>query len=931
MLRVLGEVDACVGGTVLDLGYPKQRCVLAALVVDRGRAVPIDLLVDRVWGSSAPPRGRETVHSYISRLRRVLGVLGGAGIARRAGGYALETDSTAVDLYLFDDLRAKARTSTTDKHAVARLTEALALWRGPALAGLPGEWADAERERLGREHLATRLDLLETRLRLGEGRQLVTELATLADEHPYDEQIARQYMTALHRAGRTADALDHFRRIRGQLASELGVDPAAPLRELHQRLLGTNQPVAGPPVVPRQLPAAIRDFTGRDEHLAELDALLPSHDQAAGHAVVISALDGSAGIGKTTLAVHWAHRVQHRFPDGTLHTNLRGYGPGRPASPDEALDDFLVALGVPAAAVPAGTTARTGLLRTLLSGRRVLIVLDNANSAEQVRPLLPGTPGSMVLVTSRDSLTGLVVTDAAHRLTLDVLTSAEALRLVTGIVGRERATAEAGALRELVRLCARLPLALRIAAARVAAQQHVSITDVVAELAGDNRSRLDVLAWGDDPYAAVRTVLDWSYERLPARQALLFRRLGLHPGPDVSLPAAAALLGLPVRETRDLLTALVHANLIASVARDRFHDLLRAYAAEHAHDLDHEDDRRQALDALLTWYAHTAHNADRLLYPASTRLVSRPPEPRCPHPLADRNHAWAWFTAERANLIAALHHAADAELDEHALGLVDAFGFLVLMGGWDERITTADAALVSARRAGDHAHEANVLLARGEALVHLNRPDAEADLTRAAELARETGHTPVRIAALNDLGRLMLGQGRHADARRFLDTALTLSRGVDTGRWEAIVNGMLAKVHTDAGDHGKAIEHGQRSARLRHRIGDSDGEACALTSLAKAWQGLGEHDRAIAHCRQAIALGRASLGSQDETLAPPLAVLAGSLHHLGRVGEALECWREAAAIYAERGLDADAAAIREHLLTTVPALPPDQRAMTVYP
>jgi DNA-binding SARP family transcriptional activator/tetratricopeptide (TPR) repeat protein len=916
VLRVLGEPAASADGVPVDLGHAKQRCVLAALVVENGRVVPIDLLVERVWGPVAPRRGRETVHSYISRLRRALAAVDGVTVVRRSGGYALAADTTppAVDLYLFRELRAQASADTDAARVAARLTEALALWRGPALTDLPGEWADAARAGLERERLAARLELAEARLRLGEGPRVVVELAALAAEHPYDEQIARQYMTALHQTGRTADALEHYREVRARLVEDLGTDPAAPLEHLHRQLLAPgppHPPAAAAAPVPRQLPPAIRDFTGRADHLAELDALLPPEtgpDDA--HAVVISALDGSGGIGKTTLAVHWAHRVRKRFPDGTLHTNLRGYGPGRPASPEEVLDEFLVALGVPAAAMPVGAGARAGLFRTLLAGRRVLVVLDNANSAEQVRPLLPGSPGCMVLVTSRDSLTGLVVTEAAHRLTVDLLSAQEARHLVVSIIGPARAEAEPAAVEELITRCARLPLALRIAAGRVAADRGTPVAALVAELA-DEGSRLDALSWGDDPRAAVRTVLAWSYERLPAPQAFLFRRLGLHPGPDVSAPAAAALAGLPPQETRLLLDSLAAAHLIERVEGDRyrFHDLLRAYAAEQAREHDEPADRHRAVDALLAWYCHTAHAADRQLYPANTRLVTDVPEPAHPHPVADRDQAWDWFTAERANLVAALRQAVAEGLDAHAVRLVDAFGFLILMGGWEERIETADAGLVAARRAGERVHEANVLLSRGEALGHLRRPEAEADLVRAVDLARDVGNTHIRIAGLNDLGQLLRRQGRHAEALRHLEAALVLSRGFDTGRWEAVVAGIIGAVHADLGDHRQVIEHAERSTLLRRRLGDGDGEACALAVLARGHQGIGDHETAITHCRRAVSLGRESLGSQDETLAGPLAILATSLLHLGRAAEAIACWQEAAAIYADRGLAADAAAI----------------------
>ncbi|MEU0536210.1 AfsR/SARP family transcriptional regulator [Amycolatopsis tolypomycina] len=619
MLRLLGEVGACVDGVRVDLGHPKQLCVLAALGVERGRVVPVERLVERVWGRTAPRRGLETVYSYLSRLRRALDPIEGVAIVRRPGGYALTADTApaVVDLYRFQDLRAQAGADTDDERVAARLSEALALWGGRPLTGPAGEWVDAERERLENERLVAQLELTETRLRLGQGSRLVAELADLAVAHPYDEQIARHYMAALHQAGRTSDALAHYREIRARLAEELGIDPAAPLEHLHRQILAADPSAAATasaPPVPRQLPPAIRDFTGRAGHLAALDALLPPTGRNGGPAVVIAALDGPGGIGKTALAVHWAHRVRHRFPDGTLYADLRGYGPGRPASTDDVLDGFLAALGVPA---PAGSGAREGLFRSLLAGRRMLLVLDDAGSEEQVRPLLPGTPGCMVLTTSRDLLTGLVVTEAAHRLTVGPLTPPEALRLVTGIIGAARAAAERDAVAELIARCARWPLALRIAAGRAAAHEHATVDGIVAELA-DDRSRLDALSWGRDPRAAVRTVLGGSYDRLPPRQRLLFRRLGLHPGSDVSPPTAAALVGFSPRETHVLLHSLADAHLIEPVAggRYRFHDLLRAYAAEQAREHDDPGHRRPAVGA------PCSNAADRRPRPAGTRLAA---------------------------------------------------------------------------------------------------------------------------------------------------------------------------------------------------------------------------------------------------------------------------------------------------------------------
>ncbi|MYV56880.1 BTAD domain-containing putative transcriptional regulator [Streptomyces sp. SID3212] len=933
--RVLGALEVWAGQDRLPVPGARRQRVLAALLLAPNAVVPLSRLAEMTWDDEPPATAVKQLRNSVSALRERLGDTGQRLIRTEEPGYLIRVGQEDLDSLRFAAGVAESRRHASEgrlERAVGVIRTALDLWRGTALDGLGTAALTRSAVRLDEQRLSA-LELSVTwRMELGEHREVADDLADLVHDHPLREGLHAQLMTALDHCGRRADALHVFHRLRTRLAEELGVGPGPDVARLHEQILrgeprrprgsGTRAvrtvPAPRPsrdvaPTVPRQLPQTIRDFTGRADHLAALDALLPP---ANGQAVVISALDGSGGVGKTTLAVHWAHRVQDRFPDGTLHTNLRGYGPGKPASPDETLDDFLVALGVHPAAVPTGTGARSGLFRTLAAGRRMLIVLDNANSAEQVRPLLPGAPGCMVLVTSRDSLTGLVVTEAAHRLTLDVLSPAEALNLVVGIIGPARARAEPAAVENLVRLCARLPLALRIAAGRAAAYEHASVADIVTELAHDN-SRLDALSWGKDPYAAVRNVLDWSYEQLTPRQANLFRRLGLHPGPDLSTPAAAALAHLAPDEARHLLNALADAHLIEPVTHDRyrFHDLLRAYADELAGRHDSENERRHALDAMLTWYSHTAHTADRRLYPTCTRLVTNPAKPAHPHPMPDRDHAWAWFTAERDNLVAALHHAVDRTMDRYALHLVDALGFLVLMGSWEERVDTATAALLAARRSGRAEHEANALLARGEALAHLQHPDAQADLTRASTLARDVGNVHLQIAARTELGQLLRRQTRFHEALHHFDEVCALSRGFDTGRWEAVAEGNLATLHADLGNHHQAVDHGTRSATLRHQLGDTDGEACAHAAIAKGWQGIGDHDMAIIHCRRAVALGRASLGSQDETLAWPLAVLATSLLHLGRVNDAVDCWQEAAAIYTDRGLDADAATMHHHIRT----------------
>ncbi|MBT2895934.1 BTAD domain-containing putative transcriptional regulator [Streptomyces sp. McG3] len=931
--RVLGALEVWTGQERMPIPGARRQRVLAALLLAPNSVVPLPRLTEMTWDDEPPATAVKQLRNSVSALRERLGDTEQRLIRTEDPGYLIRIGEQDLDSLRFAAGVADSRRHAAQgrlERAVGGIRTALNLWRGTALDGLGTAALTRSAARLDEQRLSALELSAGWRLELGEHQEAADDLADLVHDHPLREGLHAQLMTALDRCGRRADALHVFHRLRAHLAEELGVGPGPDVQRLHEQILrGEPRPrpdnrarpvgvVPAPrrswnvaPPVPRQLPQTIRDFTGRADHLAALDTLLPP---TGGQAVVISALDGSGGVGKTTFAVHWAHRVQNRFPDGTLHTNLRGYGPGKPASPDEVLDDFLVALGVHPAAVPAGTGARSGLFRSLAAGRRMLIVLDNADSAEQVRPLLPGAPGCMVLVTSRDSLTGLVVTEAAHRLTLDVLSPAEALSLVVGIIGPTRAQAEPASVENLIRLCARLPLALRIAAGRAAAYEHASVADIAAELAHED-SRLNALSWGQDPYAAVRNVLDWSYEQLTPPQANLFRHLGLHPGPDISTPAAAALAHLPPRETRQLLNALADAHLIEPVTHDRyrFHDLLRAYANELAGEHDTENERRKALDALLTWYSHTAHTADRQLYPTCTRVVTDPAEPAHPHPVADRDHAWAWFTAERANLVAALHHAVDHTMDRHALHLIDALGFLQLMGGWEERIDTATAGLHAAQRSGHTEHEANALLARGEALAHLQHPDAEPDLTRACALAQDAGNIHIQIAARTELGRLLRRQTRFPEALNHFEEVRVLSRGFDTGRWEAVAEGNLAELHADLGNHRQAIDHGTHSATLRHRLGDTDGEACALATIARGWQGIGDHDTAIVHCRRAIALGRASLGSHDETLAWPLAVLATSLLHLGRVNEAIGRWQEAASIYTDRGLDADAATMHHHI------------------
>jgi tetratricopeptide (TPR) repeat protein len=669
-----------------------------------------------------------------------------------------------------------------------------------------------------------------------------------------------------------------------------------------------------PHVVPRQLPTAVRDFTGRADDMAALDALLPGDGDSPG-VVAISAVDGTAGIGKTALAVYWAHRVQHRFPDGTLYADLRGYGPGAPATPAELLDGFLRALGAPAERMPVGTADQAGLYRSLLAGRRVLVVLDNASGADQVHPLLPGTAGCMVLVTSRNRLAGLVVTDAAHQLSLDLFTSQESLQLVEGIIGPGRAAAEPGAVAELIWLCARLPLALRIAAARATAYSHVTVADIVAELA-DDRYRLDALSRDGDENAAIRTVFDWSYQRLTAAQARLFRLLGLHPGPDLSVHAAAAISGLELREARRLLEALTAAHLIEPTVagRYRFHDLLRAYAADQAGRYDSNNVRNHARESLLTWYAHTARACDKLVFPAHPQLPLRLVGTPRPAVIPGRLQALEWLIAEQATLFAALRQATVHDLYDHVVHTAESLRFLSMQGSWDKQIDASSTGLFAAQRSENRTAETFFRIWRSEVYVDTQQwDDALAEGNRALALARDLGDSFQQAWVLNNLGLLRCEQELFEDALEYLREAVLLGRGAGSVRLEAVVEGNIGRASAGLGRYRQALEHGERSLAMRRHIGDLSGEAYALCMVAQARQGLDQHEQAITLCQHAIAIGHE--GIDRSVLAESLNTLAESLYHTGNIADAITCWRDAAALFDDHGEFDRATGIRSHLNT----------------
>ncbi|GAA4607803.1 DNA-binding SARP family transcriptional activator/tetratricopeptide (TPR) repeat protein [Actinoplanes octamycinicus] len=837
---VLGVVEAWIGGRSVELGHARQRCVLGVLLVEAGRPVTVDQLIDRVWGGSAPQRAAGALYSYLSRLRGAIAGADGVEVRREPGGYLLTVDPHAVDLHEFRDLSALARAAESDRAAADLFGRALELWRGEPFAGLDTPWLGATRRTLLGERFAAELDRNDVLLRLGRHAELLPALSAAIAEHPLDERLAGQAMLTLYRCGRQADADEQYRRIRRALADELGSDPGAALRRLHEQILaadpaldaavaepgGVVAAAAGTTPVPMQLPADVRAFTGRTEEIAALDRLLVAPGGAE-PPLTVALLSGTAGVGKSALAVRWAQRVRDAFPDGQLYVNLRGYDTEQPVAVADALAGFLTALGVRGPEIPPGTDERAARYRSELTGRRMLVLLDNASSVEQVRPLLPGTGSCLVLVTSRDSLPGMVAVHGAERVNLDLLPLPDALGLLRKLIGA-RVDAEPAAARALAAACARLPLALRIAAELAAERADVPLAELVAEL-GDHRVRLDLLDAGGDPRAEVRAVFSWSYQNLPEAAARVFRLLGLHPGETAHVDAIAALTGVPAGEARRLLGVLTRASLVQAGRGGRYgmHDLLRVYAAELATGHDGETDRRAALTRLFDHYLTGAVAAMATLYPADAAAPGDPEAAR------------AWIEAERPNLAAICTYGAAHGFHRHTIALAETlFRYLDAAGPVAEAATVTASAVSAARAIGDHGAQAR---------------------------------------ALSHLGRLHRRQGRLHDAAATYRQALSRYAEVPDPAAEALVLRNLGSVDWRLGDYRQAADHYRRAWTLYEQLGDQAGQADALVRLGLVDARLGDHPQAVRRFEAALEL-YATLGDRFSE-AYVLSLLARQPHH----------------------------------------------------
>jgi tetratricopeptide (TPR) repeat protein/transcriptional regulator with XRE-family HTH domain len=649
-------------------------------------------------------------------------------------------------------------------------------------------------------------------------------------------------------------------------------------------------------VLPRQLPTAVPHFVGRAAELRRLSAILDGPGAAS--AVAIPAILGTAGVGKTTLAVHWAHQVADRFPDGQIYVNLRGFDPsGRPVPPGEAIRGFLDALGVPVGQIPASPDSQAGLYRSLVAGRRMLILLDNAHDSEQVRPLLPGSPGCLALVTSRSPLTGLIAAENACPVSLDVLSPAEAGELLGHRLRAGQVTADPTVTAELAELCARLPMALTIVAAKVAVSPDRPLTELATGLR-DTRRRLDLLDTAD-PATALRAVFSWSCRQLGRPAARMFRLLGIHPGPDISLPAAASLAGMPTAQARAALAELAGAHLASEHRPGRFtaHDLLRAYAAEECETREPGTERRAAIGRVLDHYLQSSRHATAALYPQSPALALFPPSPPAPgtSPEApgDRGQALAWFEAEHQVLIAASARAADG-FDDHAVRIpLLIHQYLHRRAYWQDCTATGLTALAAARRLGHTAAQAyaHSRLARtynslgefsaaqvqwqqalalyqqlgdhrGQGIAHgglqimADRQQRHADALRQGKLAlrhfRAAGSREGEAAVLNNLGWSHVERGRPRQALPLIQRALDLQRGAGASIDLAYTWDSLGYAHHLLGEYPTAVTCYQRAAALTREFADLPLEAIVLVHLGNTHQAAGDTPAAHRAWQQAL-------------------------------------------------------------------------------
>jgi DNA-binding SARP family transcriptional activator/tetratricopeptide (TPR) repeat protein len=897
---ILGPLEATVAGRRLALGGPRNLVLLGILLANAHRLVPVDHLIDAIWDDLPPDTARRQLQNCVSALRRVFADAGVHEPVIVADGqsYCMRPAAGTLDAEIFAaEVTAATRHAQNGdtERAAAGLLAALNRWRGPALLGLSGRIVEAAAARLNEQRLAAVEQRFELELGLGRHRAVIGELSDLVTANPLRERLVGHLLVALSRSGRQAEAVHVYQRLRKELADELGIDPGAAVQQIYTSILASETEEARPATrpqrpVPAQLPTDVSGFTGRAAHLTALDEVLAEPASA----VAVAAIAGMAGIGKTALAVHWAHEVADRFPDGQLYVNLRGFHPsGRAVAPAEAVRGFLDALGVPPSRIPSDVDGQVGLYRSTVAGRRLLVVLDNARDPDQVRPLLPGSPSCVVVVTSRSRMTGLAATEAARPLILDVLPDGEARDLLAARLGAERVVAEPDATDAIVARCAGLPLALAVAAAR-AATSSLPLAAVADQLA-DEESTLDTLDIGD-PVADARVVFSWSYRTLTPAAARLFRLLGLHHGPDIATSAVASLVGVAPAQARVLLAELAGAHLVTPHPSDRYsvHDLLRAYAAELALANDDEAERRSAVHRLLDHYLHSAHAAARVLHPQRDPVPVEPARQGVTtESPADREQALAWLTAEHRVLLTALEHAAATGFDGHAWQIAWAVAdFLHRRGHWHEWRETQYVALEAARRLSDRRGQAVAHRGIAMACSNLGRhAEAEPHVSRALELYGHLGDRLGQAHTHLNASASMSRQDRHAEALHHCERALELHRAMNDRTGEAKVLNSLGFAYARLGNYEQALVHCQQAAELHGQLPDRHGLAHTLDSLGFVHLRLGSHREAVRYYQRSATLFE-ELGSRFFH-AETLVNLGDAYDAAGEPVNARRAWRQA--------------------------------------
>ncbi|GHJ48322.1 SARP family transcriptional regulator [Catellatospora sp. TT07R-123] len=852
-IRLLGTVAIAHDGVDVVLGKRHERCLFGILALEAGRSIGTERLLRLLWPDEAPASARATLHTYVARLR---GRLAGCGVSivTRDSGYLMQVAPSDVDVHRFTDLLGQAIDEPAPDRRFALLTDALRVWGGDLMEGTADDrLRDSLDASLDQRFLLAHELLAETGLELGHVEHTLSYLPELVRRHPARERLAAALIRAYHQCGDVASALSAYETVRRHLADELGLDPGANLSNLYLSLLhrrGPGDPPAlpAPLVVPAQLPPATRVFAARDAELAELDLLVVEHASA----VVISAIAGSPGIGKTTLAVHWAHTLSDQYPDGSLYVNLRGFDPnGRAVNPDEAVRGFLEALNVAPGQMPTTLEAKTGLYRSLLANRRMLILLDNARDAAQVRPLLPGTRGCLVIITSRSQLGSLVTAEGAVPLTLGLLTATDAIKLLSRRIGGERIAAEPEAAMEIVHRCAGLPLALALVAARAVARPQAGLSRLAEELAA-SPSPLDVLS-SDDRATDMRAVFSWSYQALSAPAAELFRLLGLHPGPVRTTQAAAALAAVSPAAARVLLGELERAHLVTEDAEDQFslHDLLQAYAADLAAGSAATPSgaaaNARAVERLLDHFLISAYEGDLLLDPHRDRVAPPDGSPHA-HPFLPRDHeeALAWFTANHATALAVTRLCDTGGYDRHLWELAWCLGnYFERQGHWHQWIESQALALAAAVRLGDAHAQARCHRALSRAHQRLDdRPAAFSHLTEALRIYQEH-QDPIGQAYTHlNLNVWHESEGRYELALGHAQTAFDLFEQAGNVAGQALSRNAIGWGHAKLGAHETALRYCQQALTQLREIGHQAGAADTLDSIGFVYLGLDDPVRA---------------------------------------------------------------------------------------